>query len=368
MHSNKALSPAPKKILLIVLRYLGDVLMTTPMLRSLRLAYPDAQLDVLVYGCTASMLEGNPDVDHIISIPNRPKLPDYWDLLRKIFRRYDLAMAVQTGDRPFFNALLAAPFRVAVVPRKPATGWWKRYFLQRWTEFDNVNTHTVLQNLKLLDLIDVPSHFSVTPPRSNNYPQLTQRFAFLANAEPYVVLHPLPQFSYKRWTVGGWIELGQYLKGSGYKLVLSGGGEQEELEYVANIVSKLPKGTVNLAGQVSLPELTHIIAQAKLFIGPDTGTTHLATATGIPVITLFGPSNPVKWAPWPSAYQHKKNPFKNKGSQQINNVFLVQGEGECVPCHQEGCDRHRGSYSHCLDKLSPETIIKATNQALAAQK
>jgi heptosyltransferase III len=366
MHSNTSLSPAPKKILLIVLRYLGDVLLTTPMISALRAAYPNAQLDVLVYGCTAVMLEGNPDIDNIISTPNRPKLSDYWALLRQILRRYDLAMAVQTGDRPFFNALLAAPFRVSVVPRKPATGWWKRYFLQRWTEFDNVNTHTVLQNLMLLDLIGVPSHFSVTPPRSGNFQELAQRHTFLTGTQPYVVLHPLPQFTYKRWTLEGWIAVGRYLQDSGYQLVFSGGLGQEEIDYVTHIASHLPAVAFNLAGQVSLPELTHIIASAKLFIGPDTGTTHLAAATGIPVITLFGPSNPVKWAPWPNAYQHKKNPFQNKGSQQINNIFLVQGEGECVPCHQEGCDRHRGSHSHCLDKLSPETIIQTANKALSA--
>ena len=46
-----------------------------------------------------------------------------------------------------------------------------------------------------------------------------------------------------------------------------------------------------------------IIAQAKLYIGPDTGITHLAAATGIPVIALYGPTNPVKWAPWPSGYK-----------------------------------------------------------------
>ncbi len=367
MDSDKPLSPAPKKILLIVLRYLGDVLLTTPMISSLRKAYPTAQLDVLVYGCTSIMLEGNPDIDNIISTPNRPKLADYWSLLRQIFRRYDLALAIQTGDRPFFYTLLAAPTRAAVVQKKYSTGWWKRYFLRYCTEFDNVKTHTVLQNLKLLDLIGVPSHFSVTPPRSDNSELLKQRFAFLASPKPYVVLHPLPQFSYKRWTTEGWVEIGSYLHDLGYTLVLSGGPAQEEIDYVANISSKLPDGAVSLAGQVSIAELTHIIAQAKLFIGPDTGTTHLATATGIPVITLFGPSNPVKWAPWPNAYQEKQNPFENKGSQHINNVLLIQGSGECVPCHQEGCDRHRGSHSLCLDNLSAETIKKAATQVLSTQ-
>jgi heptosyltransferase III len=367
MPDSPRISPAPKKILLIALRYLGDVLLTTPMISSLRKAYPNAQLDVLIYGCTAVMLEGNPDIDNIISTPNRPKLADYWQLLRTIFRRYDLALAIQTGDRPFFYTLLAAPVRVAVVQPRYLTGWWKRYFLRHWTEFDNVKTHTVLQNLKLLDLIGVPSYFSVTPPRSNNLQQLAERFDFLGGNTPFVVIHPLPQFSYKRWTTEGWLDLGRFLHGLGFKLVLSGGPEKTEMEYVANLSSKLPEGTVNLTGQVTIAELTHVVAQAKLFIGPDTGTTHLATATGVPVITLFGPSNPVKWAPWPSGYQHKQNPFENKGTQHINNVLLVQGSGECVPCHQEGCDRHRGSHSQCLDSLSAESVKKAVTQVLSTQ-
>jgi heptosyltransferase-3 len=288
-------------------------------------------------------------------------------MLQQIFRRYDLAIAVQTGDRPFFYTLLAAPFRVAVVPRKPATGWWKRYFLQHWAEFDNENTHTVLQNLKLLDLIGVPSYFSLTPPHTGNVEQLNQRFIFLSDPMPYAVLHPFPQWAYKSWTVEGWLEIGKYLQDLGYRVVLSGGPGQEEMAYVANIASKLPEKVINLAGQVTLAEFSHIVAKAKLFIGPDTGTTHLAAATGIPVVALFGPSNPVKWAPWPFGYRLKENPFANKGVQHVNNVFLVQGEGECVPCYQSGCDRHNASRSACLDKLSAELVRETVTQALVAR-
>jgi heptosyltransferase III len=356
MNSAKTLSPNPTKILVIAMRFLGDVLLTTPMLHSLRQAYPNAQLDVLVYRNTAAMLEGNPDIDHIITTPNRPKLTDYWHLLRHTFRRYDLAMAVQTGDRPFLYTLLAAPIRVAVVPRKNSTGWWKRFFLQRWIEFDDDNTHTVLQNLKLLDLLDIPSRFSLIPPQTSGTRQLAEQFSFLSDNTPYAVMHTHPQWIYKRWTVEGWIEIGHYLKNSGLKLVLSGGSDQDEIDYIANIAHNLPEDTINLAGQVSIAQLAQIIAQAKLFIGPDTGITHLAAATGIPVIALYGPTNPVKWAPWPSAYQQKKNPFKKEGTQHVNNVFLVQGTGECVPCHQEGCDRHRLSHSDCLNSLSAKKI------------
>ncbi|MGZ5008245.1 MAG: putative lipopolysaccharide heptosyltransferase III [Methylobacter sp.] len=360
MKSYPSLSQEPAKILVIAMRYLGDVLLTTPLLHSLRRAYPDARLDVLVFHNTAAMLEGNPDIDHVITTPNRPKFADYRRLFGQLFRRYDLAIATQSGDRPFLYTLLAAPLRVAVVPPKNATGWRKRFFVQRWTEFDDDNTHTVLQHLKLLELIDVPKRFSLAPPQTDSIPQ----FSFLTDNTAYAVLHPHPQWAYKQWTVAGWVEAGLYLKSLGLKLVLSGGPGQEEVDYVANIQSQLPEDTVNLAGRVSLAQLANIIGRAKLFIGPDTGITHLAAATGIPVIALFGPTNPVKWAPWPAGYNQDINPFDRMGSRRINNIDLIQGEGDCVPCHLEGCDRHRQSRSACLDTLSPERVKEAIRQAL----
>ncbi|MDO9170048.1 MAG: glycosyltransferase family 9 protein [Methylobacter sp.] len=345
------------------MRYLGDVLLTTPLLHSLRQAYPDARLDVLVFANTASMLEGNPDINQVITAPNRPKFADNCRLFRQLFRRYDLAVATQAGDRPFLYSLVAAPFRVAVVPPKNATGWWKRFFVQRWTEFDD-NTHTVLQHLKLLDLINVPRCFSLVPPQIGNAPQLIQQFSFLSDNTGYAVLHPHPQWTYKQWSVEGWIEVGLYLKKLGLRLVLSCGPAQQEIDYVANIQRQLPDDTINLAGQVSLAQLAYIIAQAKLYIGPDTGITHLAAATGIPVIALYGPTNPVKWAPFPFGYQENVNPFTKTGNQQVNNICFVQGAGDCVPCDLEGCDRHQQSRSRCLDNLSADVIKRLVRQLL----
>lgn len=364
MNSKQSLQPKPTRILVIAMRYLGDVLLTTPLIRSLRQAYPDARLDVLVFRNTASMLEGNPDISHIITTPNRPKFGDYWHLFSQLFRRYDLAVTTQSGDRPFLYALLAAPLRVAVVPPKNTTGWWKRIFVQRWTEFDDDNTHTVLQHLKLLDLINVPRCFSLVPPQIGNSQQLKEQFPFFVDNAGYAVMHPHPQWTYKQWTVEGWVEVGRYLKKLGLKLVLSGGPAQEEMDYVADIQRQLPDDTINLAGKVSLAQLAHIIAHAKLYIGPDTGITHLAAATGIPVIALYGPTNPVKWAPWPSGYDRNINPFDKIGSRQLNNINLIQGKGDCVPCHLEGCDKNRQSRSRCLDTLGSELVEEAVRQVL----
>ncbi|HEY8037219.1 MAG TPA: glycosyltransferase family 9 protein [Methylobacter sp.] len=347
------------------MRYLGDVLLTTPLLHSLRQAYPDAQLDVLVFGVTASMLEGNPDINHIITTPNRPRFADYRQLFRQLFRKYDLAIATQAGDRPFLYGILAAPLRVAVVPPKNTTGWWKRVFVQHWIEFDDENTHTVLQHLKLLDLIKVPKCFSLVPPQIGNIQQLVKQFPFLSDNVGYAVLHPHPQWTYKQWTIEGWVEAGLYLEKMGLKLILSCGPSQQEIDYVAGIQSRLSEDTINLAGQVSLAQLATIIGKAKLYIGPDTGITHLAAATGIPVIALYGPTNPVKWAPWPADYHRNINPFDKKGSRHVNNVSLIQGQADCVPCHLEGCNRHQQSRSQCLDLLPFQRVKDAIDQALS---
>jgi heptosyltransferase-3 len=356
------LKPKPKRILVIVMRYLGDVLLATPLLRSLRIAYPDAQLDVLVYDNTAGILEGNNDIDNIIVTSLRISYRQYVVLLKRLFRRYDLAVVTQTGDRPFLYGLMAASFRIAVVPPKGMTGWWKRFFLQRWTEFDNEQTHTVLQNLKLLDLIGISKDFTLVPPQTDNTKSLN-RFEFLSG--DYVVLHPFPQWTYKRWTVEGWVEIGCYLRERGLKVVLSGGALQEELDYIAAIAQKLPADTVNLAGQTSLAQLSHILAQAKLYIGPDTGITHLAAATAVPVLALYGPTNPIKWSPWPYSFDQDKNPFSSVGCQKVNNVSLIQGKADCVPCQMEGCEQHRQSYSRCLDALSVEQVKFFVNQVWA---
>ena len=346
------------------MQFLGDVLLATPLLHSLKQTFPDAAVDALVYENTAAMLEGNPDIRQIITTPNRPKIADYRRLLPKIFRSYDLSMALQTGDRPFIYSLLAAPARISVVPPKDATGWWKRYFIQRWIESDDSETHTVIQHLKLIDLIDGKRCLDLIPPQLDDVQRLQQRFPFLTDNMPYVVLHPHPQWTYKRWTLAGWVEVALYLANLGYKIVISGGPAEAEINYVAEIAGQLPKQTINLAGQLSLAELAAIIARARLFIGPDTGITHLAAAAGIPVIALYGPTNPVKWAPWPKDYHRNAEPFHRVGSQQVNNIMLCQGKADCVPCHLEGCDRHRESRSRCLDTLSAETVIEAINQGL----
>ena len=80
--------------------------------------------------------------------------------------------------------------------------------------------------------------------------------------------------------------------------------------------------------------------------------THLAAATGAPTVALYGPTDPRLFGPWPVG--GLADPWVAAGTiQRRGNVWLVQNPLPCLPCQQEGCQRHLESYSHCLDELSP---------------
>jgi heptosyltransferase-3 len=124
-------------------------------------------------------------------------------------------------------------------------------------------------------------------------------------------------------------------------------------------------GTINLAGRMSFAQTACAIAGARLYVGPDTVTTHMAAALGVPTVALFGPSNPVKWGPWPYRFDGASSPWRRVGTQTMGNVELVQGVGACVPCMREGCDQHVASFSDCLRQLPLSTVITAVERALA---
>jgi heptosyltransferase-3 len=353
------MKPPANKILLIATRQIGDVLLVTPLLRSVRRAYPKALIEVLVYDNKGGMLEGNPDANTVISVAEHPTLSEYKTLWQQLWRRYDLVISTLSGDRPLLYALLAAPQRIAIVPPTRWQDWWKRLIVQAWTELDNDNTHTVIQNLRLADLLGIERCYEIVIPHSESNAVLDKILPFPWQTQAFAVLHLLPMWHYKRWTLTGWRELIHYLTGEELHIVLTGGGDKQEEAYIHEVLCNLPETIINLAGQLRFSEVASLLKASKIYLGPDTAVTHLAAATGTFTVALYGPTNPVKWAPWPYGYASNQTPLQSKGTQQVGNVLLIQAKGDCVPCHQEGCQRHKQSYSRCLAELDSATVIEA---------
>jgi heptosyltransferase-3 len=351
MSGSLALPPRPR-ILVVALRRLGDVLLTTPLIRSLRRAWPDATLDVLVFADTAGILEGNPDIDRVVTMPMRPTFVQSFALALRMFKRYHLAISTQSGDRPTFFALLAG--------REHAGPAWPGERAKRWLLGRSVTAgegvHRVEEMLRLADALGIARLGEVVAPAG----AVESRHAM---AGPYAVIHAAPMFRYKQWTRDGWRALAQALAERGLAVAATGG--RADRDYLDQVWRDVPN-VRRLDGLLRWPEIAALLAGARLYVGPDTSVTHLAAASGCPTVALYGPTDPRIWGPWPA--HGLPTPWAAAGTvQHRRNVWLVQNPLPCLPCQQEGCDRHLASRAQCLDELTPRQVLAAVDQALGAQ-
>lgn len=348
----------PRSVLVVIPRRIGDVLLATPVIRSIKRAWPDTAIDVLVFESTEDVLVASPDIRRIVAIPERPRFGAHLAFLVQLWRRYDLALSLVPGDRPTLYAFVAGKWRAGLLVNNRKESW-KRRLLDRWLAFDNLNTHTVRMHLALADVLGIESHPEViTAWRDDDERQIDQLLG-PAMASPLAVLHAYPKFNYKMWHRQGWTEIAHWLVAHGFRIALSGGKDAAELAYLTDIERDMPPGVIIAAGKLSLGATAHLISRARLYVGTDTALSHVAAAQGVPTIVLFGPSNPVKWGPWPQGHGAQDNPWKRCGSQRRGNVTLLQSSGSCVPCLLEGCDRNTASFSDCLQQLSAGRVIAA---------
>jgi heptosyltransferase-3 len=343
--------PARPRILIVGLRRLGDVLLSTPLIRSLRRAWPDARIEVLVFAETAGILDGNPDVDRVLALPGRPSARESAVMALRLLRRYDLAVSTQSGDRPTGYANQAG--RQSAGPVEPRLGGRIKGALLGRTVAGDPRLHRVEAMLRIADALGVPRVGEVVPP-AGRLPELPPG--------PFAVVHATPMFHYKRWTQAGWRALAGALRARGLTVIATGGPAPAERAYLDATWDGVP--VLRREGQLGWGELATLLARAHLYVGPDTSVTHLAAAAGCPTVALYGPTDPRLWGPWPVG--GLREPWAATSRvQRRGNVWLVQHAFACTPCQLEGCERRLDSPSACLDALDPDEALVAVEQALA---
>ncbi|HEY4140399.1 MAG TPA: glycosyltransferase family 9 protein [Pseudolabrys sp.] len=348
---NRIELPARPRILVIALRRLGDVLLTTPLIRSVRRAWPDAHIEALVFADTAGILAGNPDLNSVITMTPRPSLAQTASLAVQLWRRYDLAISTQSGDRPTYFSLLAGRQSVAPVEER-FSGRLKRALLGRSIDYVHAS-HRVEQMLRLADGLGIARVPEMVAPKG----QLFEG----APAGPYAVIHAAPFFRYKQWTAQGWRDLAAALSAQGLVVVATGGPAAEEKRYLDDVWSGA--NVTRFDGKLTWPQLSGLLANARVYAGPDTSVTHLAAATGCPTVAIYGPTDPRLWGPFPA--QGLDAPWPASGAvERRGNVSLVQNPLPCMPCQLEGCERRLNSNSVCLDELPASRVIEAVVAAL----
>lgn len=320
-----------KKILIVCLRRLGDVLLTTPLAGSLKAAWPKTQIDWLVFEGTEGILQTNPAATNVITLSTRAGFLETFGFARPLFQHYDLALSAQAGDRPSLLARFAG--KSAITVSSVATGGALRNLLFSAVVPAN-SDHRVAQILSLLEPLRLPALPELLTPEPD--------FSYVDQTihQPFVVFHPGAAFQYKQWTPEGWRSLANRFQHSGYRVVITGGAEVIEKTYLNEVFQGVD--VLRLDGRLSWSELVGLLIRAKYFVGVDTSVTHLAAACGTPGAAIYGPTDPALWGP---------SPYRG---QQIMEV--VQNNQSCIPCQKEGCERHRQSHSLCLDTLEAEEV------------
>ncbi len=346
--------PTRPRILVVSLRRIGDVLLTTPLIRSLRHAWPDARIDVLVFSGTHGILAGNPDINEVIAIPERPGAIASLRLLARLFKRYHLAVSSQAGDRPTFFAAMAGRKHAGLTdPDGPrAGGALKRLLLTRSIP-TTANIHRVEQMVLLARSLGIEAVPQVVCPAG-------AAPAGIDTGARYAVIHAAPMFAYKEWSRDGWRALAAGLIERGLTVIAIGGPGEAEKAYLDDVWQGIAP-----VHQVRWPATMALLENARVYIGPDTSVTHLAAAANCPTVALFGPMDPRVWGPWPAG--GLETPWEASGTiQHRGNVWIVQNPLPCLPCLKEGCERHINSRSVCLDELRAEQVLAAVDRAMTA--
>lgn len=347
--------PARPRILVVTLRRIGDALLTTPLIRSIRRAWPDAEIDVLAFAGGAGIIDGNPDVDRVIAMRERPSALATLRLAGQLWKRYDLAVSTQTGDRPTAFAWLAGRRHAGLIEQdstRPSDAI-KRRALHRTAAWDGA-IHRVELVLRLADALGIA-----------RVPEMVCPVAVapkdVSPGARYAVIHAAPMFRYKQWTPEGWRAVAAGLAQRGLEIVAIGGPNAVERAYLEAVWrGKVP------VHQFAWRENVALLTAAKVYVGPDTSVSHLAAAAGCPTVTLYGPTDPRLWGPWPVG--GLTEPWQASGTiQRRGNVWLVQNPLPCMPCMLEGCERHIESESICLKELPAEQVLTAVDQALASR-
>jgi heptosyltransferase-3 len=118
------------------------------------------------------------------------------------------------------------------------------------------------------------------------------------------------------------------------------------------------------AGALNFNQLSGLLHDAALYIGPDTSVTHLAAACGTRVLAIFGPTNPQRWGPWPGGAAPVRF-MRRSLAQNVGHVTLMQSGLPCVPCGRAGCEDHRQSPTECLPGIEPGRVAAQVLELLS---
>jgi len=335
--------------LVVALRYIGDVLVTTPLALSIKKAIPGARVEYLVFDGTQAVLAKNPYVDRVHVLRRGSRSLE----LLHLFKKFDFSFGCNPGDRTAIAAALTGRRSLALSYHR-RNEWWKHLVLDQCCPYDD-NLHAVQLMLSLLDPLKIPKIPAVTM----GFDSEDRNFAKTRLPEKrYVLLHPYSRGTYKYWPANHWGKLaGTILRQTACVPVFTVTGDPQDRQLLDAILSCAPAGCRTFTDPFSLSQLAAAIEGSVAYIGIDTVVTHIAAAVGARTFALFGPSYTRYWAPWPNGCTAASPFAANRGVQCLGGVTVIQKGWPCVPCNAEACLISERGRTECLEELHAEEVF-----------
>lgn len=338
--------PDPTSIIAITREHIGDLVCTTPALRTLRRRFPNAYLAVEVGERAAEVLRNNPYIDEVIVRPDRQGLVGklrFIHLLRR--RRFDVGIVLDNcTNASLYLWLGGVPRRVGMVRKKR----FSRLLTDRVT-FDRSIHETIDNFSNVVGLLCVDR----SDARTEVFPDADDRKwvknqLYERGVEHHDILigfNPGASMPSNRWLPERFAELGSLFQGSHRQIVVLGG--QGDREMAEQIQKRMPTSPIVLTGQLTLMQLAATLERCSVVVTGDTGPMHLALAVGTPVVALFGPADPRVSGP----------------GYLPGNRVIRKGNG-CLVCDKFECRDDR----RCMRAISAEEVAEAVEEVLLVQQ
>lgn len=332
-----------QKILVVRLRSIGDTVLSTPSIITLRRFLPNAQIDILLEDWVAPVLDGFEAVNNVLTVSKDTKARI--KLARKIRKeKYDVAFNLHGGT--------TATFLVCASGAKHRVGY-KHY---RYSSFYNhlltsssdfwqkEKTHSAEQQLALLGFVGVPVEDKPkTKLNVKSDEGKEQNQSKIQNLNSKIALfHPVAAFDTKQWATANFALIADHLAEDGFQIIAVATKKERQ---VLDKLEKLSKVPILTFDNLTLPQITSLVAQSEIFVGNDSGIAHIAAAVKTPSVVIFGSSNRDHWRPWTDA---------------PNEIVYV--EMPCQPCAGYVCEKFEKP--KCILSVEVQSVKEAIKRVL----
>lgn len=336
---------AINRILISRLKFIGDVVLTTPVIRAVRERYPDAHIAYLGEKNAVSLLENNPYLDEIL--PYDLSRADILEQPRMIFalrkRKFDAFIDLFSNPR---TALLAYGSGAGMRIGKDVKGRGG-FYTHRIGDDGKHKTAVEFHYRYVLPLGVEPNYWKTEvflTEEERREARIFLKWQDIDPDKPIIGLHPGATWPSKMWPKESFANLIDLLNAKlGTQVVVTQGPNDKEL--VAEI-SKLAVGNVTMLNPMPLRQLAAVLGECDVYVANDSGPMHISVAVGTKTIGIFGPGEEDIWFPYVP-------PFYDASAGHA----AMRKDVACHPCHLDFCNREGAGFMECMKFLSVKEVF-----------